>query len=54
MPKGYEGAISSICWTSLVVQWMGIHLPIQGTSVQFLVWEDSTCHGATEPMYCNY
>ena len=27
--------------TSLVVQWIGIHLPVQGTQVQSLVQEDS-------------
>lgn len=30
--------------TSLVVQWKRICLPMQGTRVQFLIWEDSTCH----------
>ena len=40
--------------TSLVVQWMRIHLPIQGTQVQSLVQEDSTCHGATKAMCHNY
>ena len=29
--------------TSLVVQWLRICLPMQGTRVQSLVWEDSTC-----------
>ena len=44
-----KGAASrDVAWTSLMVQWMGIHLPIQGTRVQSLVWEDSTCVGATE------
>ena len=28
--------------TSMVLQWLGICLPMQGTQVQFLVWEDST------------
>ena len=40
--------------TSLVVQWMRIHLSMQGTQVQFLVWKDSTRPGATEPMSHNY
>ena len=35
--------------TSLVVQWIKIHLPIQGTWVGSLVQEDPTCHGATKP-----
>ena len=37
-------------WTSLVAQWARICLPMQGTPVQSLVWEDSTCQGATKPM----
>ena len=28
--------------TSLVVQRLGICLPVQGTQVQFLIWEDPT------------
>ena len=53
-------------WTSLGAQWLRIHLPMQGTRVQFLVWEDSTwcrttkslCHNywslcTLEPMICN-
>ena len=39
---------------SLVVQWMGVHLPMQGTRVQSLVWEGYTCPGATEPGHHNY
>ena len=34
---------------SLVVQWLRIHLPMQGTQVQSLVWKDLMCHGATKP-----
>ena len=40
--------------TSLVVQWLRIHLPMQGTWVQSLVREDPTCHGATKPVRHNY
>ena len=40
--------------TSLVAQWLRIHLPMQGTQVWSLVWEDPTCHGATKPMHHNY
>ena len=29
--------------TSLVAQWLRIRLPMQGTSVRALVWEDPTC-----------
>ena len=38
-------------WTSLVVQWIGVHLPMQGTLVQSLVQEDSTCQGAAKPVH---
>ena len=40
-------------WASLVVQWLRICLPMQGTQVRALVWEDPTCHGATRPMSHN-
>ena len=39
---------------SLVAQWLRICLPMQGTWVQALVWEDPTCHGATKPVRHNY
>ena len=39
-----------ITGTSLVAQWLGIHLTVQGTQVRALVLEDPTCHGATGPM----
>ena len=37
-----------------VVQWLRIHLLMQVTWVRALVWEDLTCHGATEPVSHNY
>ena len=40
--------------TSLVVQWLRIRLPMQGTRVRALVWEDPTCRGATKPVHHNY
>ena len=40
--KDYSGA-------SPVAQWLRICLPMQGTQVRALVWEDPTCHGATRP-----
>ena len=40
--------------TSLVAQWLRIHLPMQGTRVQALVREDLTCHRATKPVHHNY
>ena len=39
--------------TSLVVQWIGICLPMQGTWVRSLVWENSTCLGATKQVRHN-
>ena len=39
---------------SLVVQWLRIYLPVQGTRVRALAQEDPTCHGATKPMRHNY
>ena len=45
--KGCVGA-------SLVVQWLGVRLPMQGTRVRALVQEDPTCHRATRPVRHNY
>ena len=39
---------------SLVAQWLRIHLPMQGTRVRALVWEDPTSCGATKPVRHNY
>ena len=39
---------------SLVAQWLRVCLPVQGTRVRALVWEDPTCHGATRPVSHNY
>ena len=39
---------------SLVAQWLGIRLPMQGTWVRALVLEDPTCRGATKPVRHNY
>ena len=39
--------------TCLVVQGIIIHLPVWGTGVHSLVWEDSTCRGVTRPVHCN-
>ena len=40
--------------TSPVVQWLRIHLAVQGTRVPSLVREDPTWHGATKPMHHKY
>ena len=37
-------------WASLVAQWLRVCLPVQGTWVRVLVWEDPTCRGATRPV----
>ena len=39
---------------SLVAQRLRIRLPMQGTRVRALVWEDPTCRGATKPVRHNY
>ena len=39
---------------SLVAQWLGVCLPMQGTRVRALAWEDPTCRGATKPVSHNY
>ena len=39
---------------SLVAQWLRVCLPMQGTRVRALVWEDPTCRGATRPASHNY
>ena len=38
----------------LVAQWLRVCLPMQGTRVRALVWEDPTCCGATRPVSHNY
>ena len=40
--------------TSLVVQWVRIHLTMQGTQVQSPVREDPTRLGATKPVCHKY
>ena len=39
---------------SLVAQWLRVCLPMQGTRVRALVWEDPTCRGATRPVSHNH
>ena len=39
---------------SLVAPWLRICLPVQGTWVRSLVWEDPTCCRATKPVHHNY
>ena len=40
--------------TFLIVQWLRLSLPMQGTWVRPLVQEDSTCHGAAKPVLPDY
>ena len=49
-----ETVIKNLPGASLVAQWLGICLSMQGTRVRALVWEDPTCHGATGPVSHNY
>ena len=49
--KGYRTKSQSIYRTSLVVQWLRICLPMQKTWVWSLLWKDSTCWRATEPVH---
>ena len=39
---------------SLVARWLRICLPMQGTRVRALVWEDPTCRGASGPVSHSY
>ena len=41
-------------WTSLVVWWIRLHLPMQGTQVPSLVRGDPTCLRATQPVCHSY
>ena len=45
---------NTLAGASLVAQWIRICLPMQGTEVRSLVWEDPTCRGATKPVHHNY
>ena len=49
-----EPSLKVSSWTSLVAQWLRIHLPMQGTWVRTLAWEDPTCHRATKLVHHNY
>ena len=47
-------AFKEVIRASLVAQWLRICLPMQGTRVRVLVWEDPKCRGATGPVSHNY
>ena len=56
--KELKGSESGVCiqvlriqgWASLVAQWLGVCLPMQGTQVHAPVREDPACRGAVAPM----
>ena len=48
-----ETCVKMDLWASLVAQWLRICLPMQGTRVRALVWEDPACRGATGPVSHN-
>ena len=48
-----EADKSAIIGASLVAQWLRVRLPMQGTRVRALVWDDPTCHGVTRPVSHN-
>ena len=50
----YKATAIKTYGTSLVAQWLRIHLPNAGHTNQSLVWEDPTCHGASKPVCHNY
>ena len=55
------GTLFGLIWKNcqkILAHWIRIRLPVQGTWVRSLVWEDSTCHRVTkpvcpEPVLCN-
>ena len=51
---GKDGIPKAEEQTSLVVQWIRIYLPTQGTRVQSLVREDSTCDGARKLVHLDH
>ena len=55
MPRHILIKLSKIKYrASLVAQWLRIRLPVQGTRIRALVWEDPTCRGVTGPVSHNY
>ncbi|KAJ8783600.1 hypothetical protein J1605_008643 [Eschrichtius robustus] len=51
---GVRKELQIILGASLVVQWLRIRLPMQGTQVRSLVREDPTYRRATKPVRHNY
>ena len=54
LPRLNQEDIKNMNRASLVAQWLRICLPMQGTRVRALVWEDPTCRGAAGPVSHNY
>ena len=52
--KCLDVVLKGVGWTFLTVEWLRICLPIQGTWVQSLVWEDPTGHQTTKSVCPNY
>ena len=52
--QGQKAPIKRYGRASLVAQWLRVCLPMQGTRVRALVWEDPTCRGAAGPVSHNY
>ena len=50
----WDDTAGSQASTFLVVQWIRMHLPMPGTCIWSLVWEDSACCGATRITSHNY
>ena len=49
-----NSSLKMVSRASLVAQWLRVRLPMQGTQVRALVWEDPTCRGAAGPVSHNY
>ena len=54
LQQGPQGPQNQKYRASLVAQWLRVCLPMQGTRVRALVWEDPTCRGAAGPVSHNY
>ena len=48
-----NSSLKMVSRASLVAQWLRVRLPMQGTQVRALVWEDPTCRGAAGPVSHN-
>ena len=53
LPRLNQEEIENMNRASLVAQWLRVCLPMQGTWVRALVWEDPTCRGAAGPVSHN-